>query len=91
MPLAGHGDHIKGNDITATGTQQTQEHVDLAALAKRTDGFSGAEVASVCREAALAAMEEDPEHVMMVCRRHFEVRNKTRTHFFSLFLYDAEI
>jgi len=32
--------------------------VDLSELAKETDGFSGAELAALCREAALLAMQE---------------------------------
>ena len=50
-----------------------EDVVDFTDLAARTSGFSGAEVASVCREAALAAMEENPSGAQVVARRHFEV------------------
>ena len=49
------------------------DFVDLEQIATRTDGFSGAEIAAICREAALAAMEEDPENACSVLARHFEV------------------
>lgn len=44
--------------------------VDSDNLAARTDGYTGADIASVCREAAIAALEEDlnAQNVMM---RHF--------------------
>ena len=39
-------------------------------VAARTEGYSGAEVAAVCNEAALAALEEDVE-AAVVEERHF--------------------
>ena len=33
--------------------------VDLAALATRTPGYTGADISALCREAALSALEED--------------------------------
>lgn len=45
--------------------------VDLAALARETNGLSGAEIADVCREAGLAALAED-EDAHIVAARHFE-------------------
>ncbi|KAJ1734050.1 AAA+-type ATPase [Coemansia biformis] len=49
----------------------TATDVDAAALARRTDGHSGAEVVALCQEAALEAIADDPdaEHVEM---RHFD-------------------
>jgi SpoVK/Ycf46/Vps4 family AAA+-type ATPase len=44
--------------------------VDLPALAEATEGASGAEVAGVCREAALAALREDGD-ATEVTQRHF--------------------
>ncbi|KAJ3067703.1 spermatogenesis associated protein 5 [Podochytrium sp. JEL0797] len=44
--------------------------VDCAEIARLTDGYSGAEVVSVCQEAAMAAMEENAE-IEYVSRRHF--------------------
>lgn len=43
---------------------------DLEVVAARTEGYSGAEVAAVCNEAALAALEEDVE-AAVVEERHF--------------------
>jgi SpoVK/Ycf46/Vps4 family AAA+-type ATPase len=45
--------------------------VSLPALAGRTHGFSGAELAALTREAALAALEEDLD-TCQVCARHFD-------------------
>ncbi|RLF09333.1 MAG: AAA family ATPase, partial [Thermoprotei archaeon] len=47
------------------------EDVDLAALADKTEGYSGADIAAVCREAALIALREAgrPAKVEM---RHFD-------------------
>jgi AAA family ATPase len=47
------------------------EDVDLDDLVARTSGYSGAEVAAVCNEAALKALEEDLESAF-VSTRHFE-------------------
>lgn len=49
------------------------EGVDLAALVSGADadGLSGAEVASLVREAALAAMAEDPVGARVVAARHW--------------------
>lgn len=46
--------------------------VDLEELARRTEGFSGAEVVALSREAALCAVEEDPVHARLLRGRHFE-------------------
>ncbi|MDI9643974.1 MAG: CDC48 family AAA ATPase [Candidatus Verstraetearchaeota archaeon] len=45
--------------------------VDLKALADKTEGYSGADLAALCREAALSALREDmkPKKIQM---RHFE-------------------
>lgn len=45
--------------------------VDASILVRKSEGMSGAEVVAVCQEAALAAMEEDPQNVEVVCMRHF--------------------
>jgi SpoVK/Ycf46/Vps4 family AAA+-type ATPase len=44
--------------------------VDLAALGRDTEGFTGAGLSALCREAALAALEEDLS-VAAVAARHF--------------------
>ena len=44
--------------------------VDLAILARGTPGFTGADLANLCNEAALLAAREDAEKVAM---RHFEL------------------
>lgn len=45
--------------------------VDLGQVARSTEGYTGAEVASICREAALAALAESLEAIE-VAPRHFE-------------------
>lgn len=47
------------------------ENVDLDAIAAMTDGYVGADLAAVCREAGLAAYREDPD-AKAVAMRHFE-------------------
>ncbi|KAJ3091747.1 spermatogenesis associated protein 5 [Quaeritorhiza haematococci] len=42
-----------------TSRMTCSEDVDISEIAEKTEGFSGAEVVSVCQEAALRAMEED--------------------------------
>lgn len=46
--------------------------VSLAPLAAQTEGFTGAAIAACCREAGLAALEEDIE-ARSVAARHFDV------------------
>jgi AAA family ATPase len=36
-----------------------QNDVDIDLLAKQTDGFTGAEIVNICKEASLAALEEN--------------------------------
>ena len=45
--------------------------VDLTAIAAMTDGYVGADLAAVCREAGLAAYREDPD-ADRILMRHFE-------------------
>jgi SpoVK/Ycf46/Vps4 family AAA+-type ATPase len=45
--------------------------VALPQLAQLTGGYTGADITAVCREAALAALEESLES-SEVCWRHFE-------------------
>lgn len=45
--------------------------VDLASVAAATDGYTGADLASLCREAGLSAYREDPG-ATEVCQRHFD-------------------
>jgi SpoVK/Ycf46/Vps4 family AAA+-type ATPase len=46
--------------------------VDLDYLAQQGDGFTGATIAACCREAALAALEEDIE-ATCVAMHHFNL------------------
>ena len=48
------------------------DDVDLRMLAMATAGYTGADLAAVCREAALAALEEDLGSTA-VSARHFTV------------------
>eukprot|EP01027_Heterolobosea_sp_BB2_P010480 GEZU01015377.1.p2 GENE.GEZU01015377.1~~GEZU01015377.1.p2 ORF type:complete len:141 (-),score=37.32 GEZU01015377.1:40-462(-) len=43
---------------------------DVEQLAQQTDGYSGAELAAVCREAAYSALQEDI-HAQRVSLKHF--------------------
>jgi len=49
--------------------------LDIGRLAKVTSGYSGAELAALCREAALFAMQEDM-CAKLVCSRHFDAALK---------------
>jgi len=50
--------------------------VDLRELAKRTEGYTGADIAAVCREAGMAAIREavreGKDHIDGVSMKHFE-------------------
>ena len=50
--------------------------VDLSGIAAGTDGFSGADLASLCREACMAALSQDLE-APYVCARHLEEAQRT--------------
>jgi AAA family ATPase len=69
-------DEVKQAD-PAGGDQEEEEEkeegggVSAARIADHTRGYSGAEVVAICREAALAALEEDYD-VTAVMWRHFE-------------------
>ena len=59
--------------ILAVHTKQTPlEGVDLDLVAARTEGYSGAEVAAVCGEAAMAALEQSTE-AAAVGHAHYQV------------------
>jgi transitional endoplasmic reticulum ATPase len=45
--------------------------VDLGGIAKGTDGYVGADLEALCREAGMEAYREDP-NIENVCRRHFD-------------------
>jgi transitional endoplasmic reticulum ATPase len=47
------------------------EDVDLAEIARKTEGYTGADLAAVCKEAALAALRKAGKPVG-VSKRHFE-------------------
>ncbi len=51
------------------------DDVDIDTLASKTDGYSGAEMASICENAAWAAFDESDqgEAEVAVCERHFEL------------------
>ncbi len=52
------------------------DDVDLRELAKRTEGYTGADIAAVCREAGMAAIREaikgGKKHIDAVRMKHFE-------------------
>jgi len=53
-----------------TGKMPLAEDVDLAELVKRTDQYTGADIASICRKAGRLALREDMNAVE-VFQRHF--------------------
>ncbi|HDN83816.1 MAG TPA: AAA family ATPase, partial [Candidatus Altiarchaeales archaeon] len=65
----------------------------LMELANRTDGYSGADIEAVCREAAMLALREDI-NAKVVERRHFEEalkKIKPSISKFDLSIYEREI
>jgi len=54
-----------------TRNMPLSDDVDLKILADKTDGYSGADIEAVCREAGMSAMRESPD-VDKVHMRHFE-------------------
>ncbi len=52
------------------------DDVDLKELARKTEGYTGADIAAVCREAGMAAIreaiKEGKEHIDAVSMKHFE-------------------
>ena len=70
-------DRTSREDILRLQTRDMPlEGVDLGVLADMTDGFVGADLSELCREAGMNAYNEDhsAEHVLM---RHFEAALKT--------------
>jgi len=59
-----------------TKKMKLADDVDLHELAKRTEGYTGADIAAVCREAGMAAIREavreGKEHIDGVTMKHFE-------------------
>ena len=47
------------------------DDVDLKDIAAKTDGYVGADLSALCREAAIQAYRED-KNATKVCKRHFE-------------------
>ena len=45
-------------------------------MAKKSEGFSGAEIAAVCREAAMAALREDMSTQAVALRHYLEALKK---------------
>ncbi|MCJ1431142.1 AAA+-type ATPase [Xylographa pallens] len=57
------------------GKMDVAGDLDVGWLAEKTDGYSGAEIVSVCQRAGYAALEEQESsgEMMQVWKRHFEV------------------
>jgi len=80
------------NDILKIHLSRTPcgNDVSIEDLGEKTEGYSGAEIAAVCKEAALAALEEDLQ-ANEVRWSHFEkalTAVKPRTSMESLKFYD---
>ncbi|MBE6514391.1 MAG: AAA family ATPase [Thermoplasmata archaeon] len=72
MILVGRPDQASRRAILGIHTRDMPlGGVDLDALAAMTDGYVGADLAMVCREAGLSAYREDP-NAREVSMRHFE-------------------
>ncbi len=73
MILVGRPDHGARRNILKVHTRgmPLASDVDLEYLAQSTDGFVGADVAALCREAGLMAFRENRE-AESVCLRHFQ-------------------
>src|SRR3989344_280036 len=48
------------------------KEVDLEKIAERTEGYSGADLEAVAREAGLSALRENPNKAKEVAKKHFE-------------------
>ena len=55
------------------------EDVDIDELVIETEGWTGAEVVGLCREAAMRAIRADPENASQLSQSHFEEALKTTT------------
>lgn len=71
--MVGAPDEEARREIFKIHTRRTPlaDDVDLGELARRTEGYSGADIAAVCKEAAMLALREDIE-TDEVKRNHFE-------------------
>lgn len=75
--LVGKPDAASRSGILKVHTRRMPlDGVDIEAIAAMTDGYVGADLAAVCREAGLAAYREDPD-AKTVRMRHFESALKT--------------
>ena len=72
MVLVGQPDQDARRHILEVHTRKMPLNgVDLDAIARETDGYVGADLAAVCREAGLTAYREN-KNAEEVCMRHFE-------------------
>jgi transitional endoplasmic reticulum ATPase len=58
-----------------TKDMPTAKDIDIKQLAKDIDGFSGADIEALCREAAMLALREDMNQEL-VSKKHFEAAKK---------------
>ncbi|GAX73043.1 hypothetical protein CEUSTIGMA_g496.t1 [Chlamydomonas eustigma] len=55
-----------------TKNMPLDREVDLKEISERTQGYSGADLAGLCREAAIYALRENLESASFLARRHFD-------------------
>ena len=88
VPLPDEKTRLKIFQIHTRKKPLDHENVDLQKLASQTKDYSGAEIAAICNEAALAALEENlesgsgkclsdatpsTEDNAKLCQRHFDI------------------
>lgn len=55
-----------------------KEEVDIEHLVSETEGYTGAEIQAICHEAAMKALEEDI-NAILVTKKHFDAAFSTIT------------
>jgi AAA family ATPase len=74
MMYIGPPDHLARHEIFVNHLNKlptSPDHpIDIDELVRKTEGYSGAEIVAVCREASLSALDENIQS-MFIFMRHF--------------------